>query len=224
MMQATGRGSSDAYQRLRADMVERQIRRRGIHDERVLLAMAMLPRHEFVPAALRDEAYDDRALPIGDSQTISQPYMVGLMLSLLKLEPEHRVLEIGAGSGYVAALLGMLCAEVYAVELVDDLADRARKTVARVGLTNVRIIAGDGSLGHPEGAPYDRILVSAAAPAMPPPLVEQLAEGGRLVAPVGGRSVQTCEIHTKQRGQLHLERSIDCVFVPLLGEHGWKDR
>ncbi len=210
--------------RRRLEMVEHQIRGRGVHDERVLLAMSMLPRHEFVPPGLRDEAYADMALPIGQGQTISQPYMVGLMLSLLQLEPEHTALEIGAGSGYVAALLGMLCSAVHAVELVPELAERARRTLDRVGLNNVNIIVGDGTLGCPEAAPFDRILVSAAAPALPPPLVEQLAEGGRLVAPVGGRSVQTCEIHTRQGGKLHLERSIDCVFVPLLGEHGWKDR
>jgi len=223
-MPTTTPTNPDRNERLRQEMVERQIRRRGVRDERVLLAMAMLPRHEFVPLALRDQAYDDLALPIGLGQTISQPYVVGLMLSLLELEPHHRALEVGAGSGYVAALLGMLCETVYALELVDELAASACRTVARAGLANVHIIAGDGSLGHADAAPYDRILVSAAAPVLPAPLVEQLAEGGRLVAPVGGRTFQTCEIHTKQGGKLHLQRSIDCVFVPLLGEHGWRDR
>jgi protein-L-isoaspartate(D-aspartate) O-methyltransferase len=223
-MQASGPPPQDPYAPLRRDMVERQVRQRGVRDERVLLAMTMLPRHEFVPAGLLDEAYDDRALPLGYGQTISQPYMVGLMLSLLQVAPEHRALEVGAGSGYVAALLGLLCESVYAIELVDDLADRARRTLRRVGLTNVHILAGDGTLGHREAAPYDRIIVSAAAPAVPEPLAEQLAEGGRLIAPVGTRSVQTCETYTKQAGQLHSERSIDCVFVPLLGKHGWKDR
>jgi len=195
-----------------------------ITDPAVRAALAATPRHLFVPPELRGDAYEDIALPIGQGQTISQPYMVGLMLSLLQLEPGHTALEIGAGSGYVAALLGMLCSAVHAVELVPELAERARRAIEKVGLTNVHIVAGDGTLGYPEAAPFDRILVSAAAPALPQPLVEQLAEGGRLVAPVGGRSVQTCEIHTWQGGKLHLERSIDCVFVPLLGEHGWKDR
>jgi len=216
--------NSGPTEQRRLDMVEHQLRRRGLRDERVLQAMTMLPRHEFVPPALLDEAYDDRALPIGCGQTISQPYMVALMLNLLQVEPEHRVLEVGAGSGYVAALLGMLGDTVYAVELVEELAERADQTIRRLALTNVHIIAGDGSLGYPEVAPYDRILISAAAPTIPVPLAEQLAEGGRMIAPVGGRSVQTCEIRTKQDGKMHVERDTDCVFVPLLGEHGWKDR
>jgi protein-L-isoaspartate(D-aspartate) O-methyltransferase len=213
----------DPYLQQRLQMVEQQIRRRGISDHRVLYAMEALPRHEFVPPSVRGEAYDDRALPIGLGQTISQPYMVGLMLSLLEVEPDHKVLEVGAGSGYVAALLGMLGREVYALELVAELAEQAVHAIQRLELANVHIVAGDGSAGYPEAAPFDRIVVSAAAPAMPQPLVEQLVEGGRLLAPVGGRAFQTCQVGTKHGGELRIRQSIDCVFVPLLGEHGWKD-
>jgi protein-L-isoaspartate(D-aspartate) O-methyltransferase len=214
---------SDPHLSRRIKMVEQQIRRRGIHDARVLYAMETLPRHEFVPAALQPEAHDDRALPIGLGQTISQPYMVALMLSLLQLEPHHRALEVGAGSGYVAALLGMLAGEVHALELVPELAERAAVMMHRLELANVRIIAGDGSLGCPEAAPFDRILISAATPVLPEPLVEQLAEGGRILAPVGGRSVQVCQIITKHEGKLITRDDIECMFVPLRGEHGWPE-
>lgn len=203
-------------------MVERQLRARGLTDERVLGAMGEVPRHEFVWPDTAGEAYEDRALPIGQGQTISQPYMVALMLALLEVGPGHRVLEVGAGSGYVAALLGQLGGEVHAVELVPELARLASEVVRRLGYGNVHIVAGDGTLGLEEQAPFDRVLISAAAPGLPEPLVAQLAEGGRVVAPVGNRFMQTCQVAVKRGEKLLVEQSIDCVFVPLLGEHGWK--
>ena len=202
-------------------MVEDQLRRRGIGDERVLAAMGRVPREQFIPENRRCLAYDDSALSIGEGQTISQPYMVATMLELLACRPEHRVLEVGAGSGYQAALLGELAGEVYAIEIVEILAERARRVLSRLGYDNVSIVVGDGTLGYAEAAPYDRIIVAAAAPEVPPPLAEQLAEGGRLVAPVGSRGMQTCIVADRRDGELHVEKSIGCVFVPLIGEHGW---
>jgi protein-L-isoaspartate(D-aspartate) O-methyltransferase len=212
---------ADPYAAMRQHMVEYQLRDRGLRDERVLAAMERVPRHEFVPAGQLGEAYEDRPLPIGLGQTISQPYIVALMVGLLRVQPGHRILEIGAGSGYQAAVIAQIAARVVGVELVPQLATRAAATLARLGYDNVRIIAGDGTLGFPEEAPYDGIVVAAAAPEIPPPLLEQLAEGGRLVAPVGTRTMQTCVVGVKDQGVLRLEEGIDCVFVPLLGEHGW---
>lgn len=212
----------DAHRALRHDMVAHQLEGRDITDARVLAAMRTVPRHEFVSPPDLGVAYDDRALPIGHGQTISQPYMVALMCQLLALKPEDRVLEVGAGSGYQAAVLGQLAREVYAIELVPGLAQRATEVLSRLGYSNVHIIAGDGSRGYPQQAPYDAIIVAAAAPKLPEPLVAQLVEGGRLVAPVGDRLSQTCLWGVKQRGELQLRRSISCIFVPLLGEHGWE--
>ncbi len=218
----TNNSNVDDFAEQRRRMVEDQLRRRGIADERVLAAMGKVPREQFVPKRQRRFAYDDSALSIGEGQTISQPYMVAKMLELLACWPEHRVLEVGAGSGYQAALLGELAAEVYAIEIIETLAERARQVLSRLGYENVNIVVGDGTLGYPEAAPYDRIIVAAAAPQVPPPLVEQLAEGGRLVAPVGSRGMQTCIVgNKKEDGKLHIEKSIGCVFVPLVGEHGW---
>ncbi|MCD6361554.1 MAG: protein-L-isoaspartate(D-aspartate) O-methyltransferase [Armatimonadetes bacterium] len=212
---------TEEHRRRRAEMVERQLRARGIHDERVLAAMAELPRHLFVPPAQRDMAYEDRAMPIGEGQTISQPYMVALMLQALKTTPETLALEVGAGSGYQAALLGMLCRKVYAVEIVDALAERARNAIELAGIDNVEIVTGDGSLGLPEHAPYDAIIVAAGAPELPRPLLEQLADGGRLVAPVGGSFSQQLIICERRGEEISREHGIACVFVPLRGEHGW---
>lgn len=209
--------------RRRAEMVEYQLKARGITDPRVLQAMGTLPRQLFVPPAQRALAYDDRAMPIGEGQTISQPYMVALMLQALQLTPESVALEIGAGSGYQAALLGMLCRQVYAIEIVETLAERARRAIAQVGIDNVEVLAADGGLGLPEHAPYDAIIVAAAAPEVPEPLKEQLAEGGRLVVPVGGRYGQQLIICERRGVEVSSEHSIGCVFVPLLGEHGWRD-
>jgi len=213
--------SGGDFSQQRRMMVENQLRRRGIADERVLAAMGKVPREKFVPEHLLRFAYDDSALSIGEGQTISQPYVVAKMLELLACGPEHQVLEVGAGSGYQAALLGELAAEVYAIEIVETLAQRARQVLSRLGYENVSIMVGDGTLGYPQAAPYDRIIVAAAAPEVPQPLAEQLAGGGRLVAPVGNRGMQTCIMATKEDDGLHIEKSIGCVFVPLVGEHGW---
>ena len=217
----TNNSESGNFAEQRRIMVEDQLRRRGIADERVLAAMGKVPREQFIPEHQRRFAYDDSALSIGEGQTISQPYMVAKMLELLACRPEHRVLEVGAGSGYQAALLGALAAEVYAIEIVETLAESARQVLSRLGYENVSIVVGDGTLGYPEAAPYDCVIVAAAAPQVPPPLVEQVAEGGRLVAPVGSRGIQTCIIGSKEDGELRIERSIGCVFVPLIGQHGW---
>ena len=202
-------------------MVQTQLAARGITDPRVLAAMGMVPRHEFVPENSRAIAYSDQALPIGHGQTISQPYMVAVMCELLDVGPEDRVLEIGAGSGYQAAILGQLAAEVYAVELVPALVDRAAQTIERMGCANVHIVLGDGTLGLPDKAPFDRIILAAAAPGIPPPLVEQLAEGGRMVAPVGDRGLQKLVLLVKTPDGIQRNESMGCVFVPLLGRHGW---
>jgi len=221
LRRTTNNSDVNDFAEQRRRMVEGQLRRRGIADERVLTAMAKVPREQFMPERQRRFAYDDSALSIGEGQTISQPYMVAKMLELLACRPEHRVLEVGAGSGYQAALLGELAAEVYAIEIVGTLAERARQVLSRLGYENVSIVGGDGTLGYPEAAPYDRVIVAAAAPQVPPPLAEQLVEGGRLVAPVGSRGMQTCILADKEDDELHIEKSIGCVFVPLVGEHGW---
>ncbi|MBP8950892.1 MAG: protein-L-isoaspartate(D-aspartate) O-methyltransferase [Armatimonadetes bacterium] len=202
-------------------MVATQLEARGITDRRVLDAMRTVPRHEFVPASIRDIAYTDQALAIGHGQTISQPYIVALMCQLLEVESHHRVFEVGAGSGYQAALLGQLAAEVYSVDLVPELVDAAARLVERLGYENVHIIAGDGTLGLPEKAPFDRIIVAAAAPDIPPPLIDQLAPGGRLIAPVGDRFLQRLVVLTRTAEGVQSRNSIGCVFVPLLGRHGW---
>lgn len=214
-------GSERGYESLRRDMVATQLEARGITDRRVLDAMRTVPRHEFVPASIRDIAYTDQALAIGHGQTISQPYIVALMCQLLEVESHHRVFEVGAGSGYQAALLGQLAAEVYSVDLVPELVDAAARLVERLGYENVHIIAGDGTLGLPEKAPFDRIIVAAAAPDIPPPLIDQLAPGGRLIAPVGDRFLQRLVVLTRTAEGVQSRNSIGCVFVPLLGRHGW---
>ena len=203
-------------------MVEQQLRARSISDERVLAAMGKVPRQEFVPEESRSAAYEDRALPIGYGQTISQPYMVAVMLELLDVHDHHKVLEVGGGSGYQAAVLAELAAEVVAVEIVEPLAHRAQLALDRAGYGGVKVFVADGSLGHLEAAPYDRIIVAAACPEVPEPLVEQLREGGRLVARVGRREVQQCVVCVKRGAELEITKTIGCVFVPLLGEHGWK--
>ncbi|MGH9773837.1 MAG: protein-L-isoaspartate(D-aspartate) O-methyltransferase [Candidatus Acidiferrales bacterium] len=210
------------FDALRRAMVEEQLRRRGIRDERVLRAMATVPRHEFVSAEMQFAAYGDQPLAIGLGQTISQPYMVAAMAAALELEGSERVLEVGAGSGYQAAVLALLAREVIAVEFHDALADAARERLARLGYRNVRIEAGDGTLGFAASAPYDAILVTAAAPAIPPPLVEQLAENGRLVIPVGASEQQELRRLRKRDGKISDDVLLDCRFVPLLGRHGWK--
>jgi protein-L-isoaspartate(D-aspartate) O-methyltransferase len=203
-------------------MVERQLRRRGIRYPRVLAAMESVPRHLFVPLECSDKAYSDEPLPIGEGQTISQPFMVAAMSAALSLDGHERVLEIGAGSGYQAAVLSLLAREVIAVESLAALADGARERLARLGFANVTVIAADGTLGYPEAAPYDGIIVSAAAPSIPSPLVEQLAEAGRLIIPVGDANLQKLFRVVKREGQIESEELFACRFVPLLGRYGWK--
>jgi protein-L-isoaspartate(D-aspartate) O-methyltransferase len=210
------------YKRLRDMMVDYQLIPRGIKDERVLNAMRKVPRHLFMPEAIRYGAYDDMALPIGEGQTISQPYMVAIMTELLELKGDEKVLEIGTGSGYQAAILSELAKEVYTIERIEALADRARKHLEDLGYNNVYVIAGDGSLGFEEKAPFDRIIITAAAPDIPEPLIKQLSEGGIIAAPVGDRFSQTLIKAKKEKGAVSKEYHTPCVFVPLVGEYGWK--
>jgi protein-L-isoaspartate(D-aspartate) O-methyltransferase len=199
----------------REEMVRRQLAGRGIRDARVLDAMRRVPRHEFVSEAYRDAAYEDHPLPIGEEQTISQPYIVAAMLEQLALRADDRVLEVGTGSGYVTALLAVLCAEVYSVERHAVLASGAEATLRCLGYSNVRIRIGDGRLGWAEYAPYDAILVSAATPEMPPALFAQLREGGRTILPVGPSSSQALQLITKNGGRAEVKILEGCRFVPL---------
>ncbi len=211
------------YEKERARMVEEQIIARGVKDERVLAAMRRVPRHEFLPEALRCMAYQDSALPLGEGQTMSQPFMVALMTELLELKGTERVLEIGTGSGYQAAVLAELCEKVYTVERIKILADRARQNLDRLGYQRVAIKVYDGTYGWKEMAPFDAIIVTAGSPDVPAPLVEQIKDGGRMVIPVGERYNQTLlKVAKTPEGYVH-ERSIPCVFVPLIGNHGWKE-
>lgn len=197
-------------------MVECQLRARGIHDEHVLAAMARVPRHEFTPAAYRHQAYEDHPLPISEGQTISQPYIVALMLEALELRSEDRVLEVGTGSGYVTALLAELTADVSSVERHLTLADEARAKLDKLGYTNVKVIAGDGSQGFRESAPYNAIIVSAAAAQLPLALLEQLAEGGRMIIPLGPGDSQQLQLIRMRDGQLEATWREGCRFVPLI--------
>ncbi|MFZ0964087.1 MAG: protein-L-isoaspartate(D-aspartate) O-methyltransferase [Terriglobia bacterium] len=203
------------------NMVETQLRQRGIHDERVLEAMRSVPRHEFVPPELVDAAYDDRPLPIGERETISQPYMVAAVTQAAQVAPGDRALEIGGGSGYQAAILAHLGATVCTVEINPQLAEKARERLERLGYTRVEVFAGDGSEGLAARAPYDVILVSAAAPRVSPVLLGQMAEGARLVAPVGSLRYQELLLLSKQGGQIITHHLDPCQFVPLLGKGGW---
>ena len=202
-------------------MVEHQLRRRGIADPRVLKVMEKMPRHSFLPNPEETAAYDDHPLSIGSGQTISQPYMVALMTECLRLKGDERVLEIGTGSGYQTAILAELSGEVYSVERFPKLAESARAVLQALGYHGVEVIAGDGTLGYPEAAPYDRIIVTAAAPKIAQPWIDQLAEEGRLVVPLGERWGQQLTVVTKRDGELDQETICGCVFVPLVGEHGW---
>lgn len=207
--------------RMRTEMVAEQLVRRGITDRRVLDTMAALPRHRFVPGRMARQAYLDAPLPIGQGQTISQPYMVAVMTEALELTGSERVLEIGTGSGYQTAVLAWLGRDVVTVERLEDLTLQACETLSSLGIRNVSYSVADGSLGHKHRAPYDRILVTAGAPALPVALLEQLAEGGLLLAPVGSRLEQTLVRVRKQGGQITEEKLLDCVFVPLVGSQGW---
>ena len=211
-------GDGALYAALRQRMVEVQLRARGVKDERVLAAMARVPRHEFAPERFRAEAYDDHPLPIGEGQTISQPYIVALMLEALALSPTEKVLEVGTGSGYVTALLAELVGEVVSVERFANLSDAARGLLSRMGCTNVKIVTGDGSRGVAVDAPYDAIIVSAAAAEVPGALFEQLVEGGRMILPVGPFESQQLQLIRKQDGQRRVGLRELCRFVPLVVE------
>lgn len=198
-------------------MMEGQIVARGIKDTRVLAALRDTPRHEFVPEALRDQAYQDRPLPIGFRQTISQPYIVALMSEVLELSGDEIVLEIGTGSGYQAAVLGRLAKEVYTIEIVPELGERAERDLARLGFLNVHVRVGDGYQGWPEHAPFDAIIVTAAPQQVPQPLVDQLAVGGRMVLPVGRWNQELVLLRRTSKG-IEREKLIDVRFVPMVGE------
>jgi len=203
-------------------MVERQLRRRGIADERVLAAMEQVPREAFVPAPLADRAYDDAALPIGEEQTISQPYIVGFMTQLLELRGQEKVLEVGTGSGYQTAVLAELARRVCSIERLPRLAERARGLLEQLGYDNVWVRVGSGTLGWPDEAPFDRILVTAGGPSIPPPLFQQLVEGGRMVVPVGDVANQTLTVVEKIRGEMKTRSYGDCKFVKLVGKYAWE--
>jgi len=215
-------GAVADFEAARHDMVARQIRKRGIRSERVLAAMESVPRHLFVPPGHALEAYADEPLPIGAGQTISQPFMVAAMAEALSLTGDERVLEIGAGSGYQAAVVSLLAREVIAVESQPALAAAARARLAQLDYANVKVEDGDGSLGWPAAAPYEAILVTAAAPAVPPPLLDQLVEGGRLVIPGGPADQQELFRIVKGEGRIKQQALFACRFVPLLGRYGWR--
>ena len=203
-------------------MVESQLRARGIHDERVLAAMFQVPRHEFVSPEYRDQVYEDHPIPIGEGQTLSQPYIVAIMLQALALDPTDAVLEVGTGTGYQTALLSQLTRQVYSVERHASLARAAQATLARLGYANLEVLVGDGSHGLPERAPFDAIVVSAAAPQIPPSLFEQLREGGRMVIPVGPQHAQELQLVRKLAGQPLVTDLEGCRFVPLIGIEGYR--
>jgi protein-L-isoaspartate(D-aspartate) O-methyltransferase len=210
---------------LREDMVRRQIAARGVRDQRVLEAMRTVPREVFVTARLAELAYDDTPLPIGEEQTISQPYVVALMAEALELGRGDKVLEIGAGSGYAAAVLSRIAREVWAIERHESLARQARERMERLGYTNVHIMHGDGTLGWPEHAPYDAIVVAAGGPEVPQPLFDQLAAGGRLVIPIGPdpRTQSLIRVRRREDGTYAREDLGAVRFVPLIGAQGWRD-
>jgi len=202
-------------------MLAEQILARGIHAPRLLEAIGSVPRHVFVPPDLQEQAYADMALPIGYGQTISQPYIVAVMIELLEVTASDRVLEIGCGCGYQAAVLAELAAQVHTVDIIPELAVQAEKVLAGLGYASIHVHIGDGSAGWPEAAPYDRILVAAAAPEAPQVMVDQLAVGGRMVIPVGGRSVQQLEVWHRRPNGFERTKSLEVCFVPLVGQFGW---
>jgi len=211
------------YVQARERMVQEQLVRRGINDPRVLRAMAKVPRHLFLESELWDHAYGDHPLPIGADQTISQPYMVALMAEALGLKGTEKVLEVGTGSGYTAAVLSELCAEVFSVEIEEDLALKTRTILSSLGYRSVSILVGDGTLGWEEHSPYDGVVISAAAPCIPWPLVEQLKIPGHLVFPMGEKELQTLVRIRKDKTGIREEYLGECLFVKLRGTYGWKD-
>ena len=217
----TGASPNDVYANARQHMVEAQLRNRGVDDDRVLEVMGRIPRERFVLPRDQGSAYDDKAMSIECGQTISQPYMVGLMTQLLEIQPDHRILEIGTGTGYQTAILAALSQRVYSIERVDELSETAAERLAELGVANIEFRVGDGTIGWTEEAPFDGIMVTAGAPSVPPALPAQLADGGRLVVPVGEATYQTLTV-IERRGDTTVERpNIACRFVPLIGQAGW---
>ena len=214
--------TAERFFELRKKMVEFQITARGVSDPRLLSVMEEVPRHKFVPQNVRKNAYDDCPLPIGFGQTISQPYIVAVMTELLELTPTDRVLEIGTGSGYQAAILGKLAQEVISLERIPEVADMAESNLRECGITNVKVIVYDGTRGYPDKAPYDAVIVTAAAPEIPETHTDQLLDGGRLVAPVGDKWVQTLVKLEKKAGKIEGKACGSVRFVPLIGEFGWE--
>jgi protein-L-isoaspartate(D-aspartate) O-methyltransferase len=214
----------DLLAEARAAMVAEQIARRGVRDPRVLDAMRAVPRHEFVLPGMTSQAYADRALAIEHGQTISQPYMVARMTEELALPEGARVLEVGTGSGYQAAVLALIATEVISIERHAALASQARERLTRLGYLNVRVLAGDGTRGWPDLAPYDGIVVTAGAPSIPEALRQQLTDGGRLVIPVGNEFMQQLAVVTRLGDDFQVQLTEGCAFVPLIGEHGWPDK
>jgi len=212
------------WESLRSEMVETQLLPRGITDDGVLEAMRKVPRHLFVAPGMEARAYGDHALPIGEGQTISQPFMVALMTQSLELTGHEKVLEIGTGSGYQTAILARLAEQVFSIERVQGLATRARTVLEELGAANVAIRIGDGTIGWKEFEPYDRIIVTAGAPDVPPSLVEQLAENGIMAVPVGSQGLQQLRIISKTESELEIRDSGGCVFVPLVGREGWSEQ
>ena len=215
--------AGDPFAMARERMVEEQIVARGVHDERVLAALRAVPRHAFLPEHLRHEAYLDTPLPIGSHQTISQPYIVALMTEVLGLEGGERVLEVGTGSGYQAAVLSLLAHKVFTIERHAELATNARQVLARLHCSNVEVVIGDGTFGLAGHAPYNGIIVTAGAPHVPQPLLDQLAPGGTLVLPVGEATSQMLEVWRRTSAGLERKEVTPVCFVPLIGEHGWRD-
>lgn len=213
----------DSYATIRLRMVEEQLKPRGIYDEPTLKAMSEVPRHLFVEEAMRARAYGDYPLPIAAGQTISQPYIVAKMTELLQLSGHERVLEIGTGSGYQAAILSRMCERVYTVERINRLLADARKVFDQLRYYNITTKLDDGTMGWQEHAPYDAIITTAGGPEVPPPLVEQLAENGRMIIPVGNQDVQELQLVTKTEGEIHVERLERVRFVDLIGKHGWPE-
>jgi protein-L-isoaspartate(D-aspartate) O-methyltransferase len=204
-------------------MVDLQIAARGIHDPRVLSAMRETPRHLFIPPPYDRAAYDDCPLPIGNGQTISQPYIVALMTELIHPKLGDNILEIGAGSGYQAMILATIVKKVTTIERISEVANLARRNLVALHCNNVEVVIGDGTLGYPKNAPYDGIIITAATPQVPPPLIDQMADGGRLVAPVGGREIQELIVLEKRGGKVIQNLHGGVRFVPLIGEHGWEN-
>ncbi len=214
--------NKEDYKTLRENMVEFQIKARGIRDEKVLKVMKEIPRHLFISEEQRLYAYEDCPIPIGEGQTISQPYMVALMTEALKLKGDEKVLEVGTGSGYQSSILSKLCSKVYTIEKLESLALKAEKLFKELGYENIKVKVCDGTQGWVEYSPYNGIIVTAGAPKIPEPLIEQLAENGRIVIPVGGSFSQDLIVGEKIKGELIKKAICGCVFVPLIGKYGWE--